>query len=80
IPRPMNSFMLYRSAYLERAKSWCMQKKQQVVLALLAKSWFMEKPEIRDQFRNHAKIETLNHHAAHPSYRFFQHRKPPKKR
>ncbi len=70
VTRPMNSFMLYRSAYAERTKVWCLQNNHQVVSAVSGLSWPMEPPEIRDMYTDFAKIERANHHAAHPSYKF----------
>ena len=70
VTRPMNSFMLYRSAYAERTKQWCLQNNHQVVSSVSGESWPMEPPEVRDQFNEWAKIERANHAAAHPDYKF----------
>jgi hypothetical protein len=70
ITRPMNSFMLYRSAYADRAKSWCLQNNHQVVSSVAGESWPLEPPEVREQYNNYAKIERINHQNAHPTYKF----------
>jgi hypothetical protein len=70
VPRPMNSFMLYRSAYAERTKQWFMQNNHQHVSKVSGRSWAMEPQEIRNQFDNWAKIERANHQLAFPNYKF----------
>lgn len=70
VTRPMNSFMLYRSAYAERTKQWCLQNNHQVVSSVSGESWPMEPPEIRELYNEYAKIERINHQNAHPNYKF----------
>jgi hypothetical protein len=77
IPRPLNSFMLYRSAYLPRAEAWCNknmppneQKKQTNLSSLIAQSWKMEDSDIRKSYQEHAVTESINHKNAHKSYKF----------
>ncbi|KAH7414497.1 hypothetical protein DE146DRAFT_674055 [Phaeosphaeria sp. MPI-PUGE-AT-0046c] len=70
ITRPMNSFMLYRSAYAERAKSWCAQNNHQIVSSVAGESWPLEPAGIRDLYNEYAKIERINHQNAHPTYKF----------
>jgi hypothetical protein len=70
ISRPMNSFMLYRSAYTERTKRWCAQNNHQVVSRASGQSWPLEPPEIREKFEMLAIIERDNHQKAHPEYKF----------
>lgn len=70
IPRPMNSFMMYRSAYAERTKNWCLQNNHQVVSSVSGESWPMEPPEIRDLYIEYARQERENHAKAHPDYKF----------
>jgi hypothetical protein len=70
ITRPMNSFMLYRSAFAERAKSWCLQNNHQVVSSVAGESWPLEPPAIRELYNEYAKIERINHQNAHPTYKF----------
>ena len=82
ITRPMNSFMLYRSAYAERAKSWCLQNNHQVVSSVAGESWPMEPTEVRELYNEYAKIERINHQNAHPTYKFSPSKTaaPPRKR
>ena len=70
ITRPMNSFMLYRSAYAERTKSWCAENNHQVVSSVSGESWPMEPPEVREFYNDLARIERVNHQNAHPEYKF----------
>ncbi|MCJ1475598.1 hypothetical protein MMC13_004261 [Lambiella insularis] len=70
VTRPMNSFMLYRSAYSDRTKSWCTQNNHQVVSSVTGESWPMEPPHIREQYTEYARIERDNHQKAHPEYKF----------
>ncbi|KAK2760812.1 hypothetical protein FQN54_002050 [Arachnomyces sp. PD_36] len=84
IARPMNSFMLYRSAYAERTKEWCSQNNHQVVSRASGQSWPLESKEVRDRFERFAAIERDNHQKAHPGYKFApnktQNHQPKKKR
>ncbi|XHG01369.1 hypothetical protein AWENTII_004753 [Aspergillus wentii] len=70
IARPMNSFMLYRSAYAERAKEWFSQNNHQVVSTAAGDSWKMEPREVREKYERLASIEKNNHLKAHPGYKF----------
>ncbi|KAF2862829.1 hypothetical protein K470DRAFT_212051 [Piedraia hortae CBS 480.64] len=80
VARPMNSFMLYRSAYAERTKAWCTQNNHQIVSRVAGESWPMEPQEVRDQFSEWARIERANHAAAHPEYKFSPSKPANKKR
>lgn len=70
IARPMNSFMLYRSAYAERTKEWCAQNNHQVVSRASGQSWPLEPKEVREKYEKLAAIERDNHQKAHPGYKF----------
>ncbi|KAL4936263.1 hypothetical protein BDV06DRAFT_205402 [Aspergillus oleicola] len=70
IPRPMNSFMLYRSAYADRTKELFRQQNHQVVSSAAGESWNKEQPEIREKYELLATIEKKNHLKAHPNYKF----------
>ncbi len=70
VKRPMNSFMLYRKAYQNRAKEWCLQNNHQVVSQVCGDSWPQEPDKIKDQYSEWARIERLNHQNAHPGYKF----------
>ena len=74
VTRPMNSFMLYRSAYSERTKFWCAQNNHQVVSTVSGQSWPLEPSPIRDQYAEYARLERENHAAANPTYRFRPHK------
>ncbi|KAI5287297.1 hypothetical protein KEM54_006093 [Ascosphaera aggregata] len=70
IARPMNSFLLYRSAYAERTKEWCSKNNHQVVSRVSGASWPQETNEIREKYERLAIIERENHRKAHPDYKF----------
>ncbi|KAH2779230.1 hypothetical protein KXW05_004230 [Aspergillus fumigatus] len=70
VARPMNSFMLYRSAYAERTKEWFAQNNHQVVSEVAGDSWRIETPEIREKYEVLANVEKANHLKAHPGYKF----------
>jgi hypothetical protein len=70
IARPMNSFMLYRSAYADRVKQYCRENNHQVVSQVSGASWPLEPKEIRELYEKYASMERDNHHAAHPTYKF----------
>ncbi|PYH99147.1 hypothetical protein BO71DRAFT_314810 [Aspergillus ellipticus CBS 707.79] len=70
IARPMNSFMLYRSAFAERAKTLFSQNNHQVVSEAAGDSWRLESNEIRTKYERLAHIEKINHLEAHPGYKF----------
>ncbi|KAI9891194.1 MAG: hypothetical protein M1814_003037 [Vezdaea aestivalis] len=70
VTRPMNSFFLYRSAYAERTKVWCLQNNHQVVSSVSGESWPLETPEIREKYNELAKLERAKHQEAHPGYKF----------
>ncbi|KAF2198680.1 hypothetical protein GQ43DRAFT_434057 [Delitschia confertaspora ATCC 74209] len=82
VTRPMNSFMLYRSAYAERTKQWCLQNNHQVVSSVSGESWPLEPPQIREMYNEYARIERINHQNAHPTYKFSPSKAapPPKRR
>lgn len=70
VKRPMNSFMLYRKAYQNRTKNWCLQNNHQVVSQVCGDSWPLEPDTVRAQFNEWARIERQNHQNAHPGYKF----------
>ncbi|PGG97528.1 hypothetical protein GX51_07280 [Blastomyces parvus] len=70
IARPMNSFMLYRSAYAEATKEWCAQNNHQVVSQVAGISWPKEPSEVREYYEKLANLERDNHDKAHPNYKF----------
>ncbi|KAL2853750.1 hypothetical protein BJY01DRAFT_243941 [Aspergillus pseudoustus] len=70
VARPMNSFMLYRSAYQERTKQWFAQNNHQVVSEVTGDSWARESTEVKAKYIRLASIEKQNHLRAHPGYKF----------
>lgn len=70
VSRPMNSFMMYRSAYADRVKQFCKENNHQVVSQVTGQSWPMEPQHIREMYEQYAIIERDNHTAAHPNYKF----------
>ena len=70
VKRPMNSFMLYRKAYQNRTKDWCLQNNHQVVSQVCGDSWPLEPEAVKEQFNEWARIERQNHQNAHPGYKF----------
>ncbi|KAI5251281.1 hypothetical protein E4T42_04492 [Aureobasidium subglaciale] len=81
IARPMNRFMLYRSAYAERTKKWCDQNNHQIVSKVTGQSWKkLEPKEIKDYYDRLATIERENHQRAFPDYKFSPAKAMPKKK
>lgn len=76
VKRPMNSFMIYRSAYAPRTKEFLHLRNHQEVSRLLGKSWGMETPDIRTKYEELANIEKDNHALAHPDYKFAPRKDP----
>lgn len=75
ISRPMNSFMLYRSAYADRAKHFCKENNHQIVSQVTGASWPLEPKEVREMYEEFARIERDAHHNAHPDYKFAPNKK-----
>lgn len=70
VKRPMNAFMLYRKAYQNRTKNWCMQHNHQIVSKVCGASWPLEPEDLRQRYKDWAELETINHKKAHPGYKF----------
>jgi hypothetical protein len=70
IARPLNSFMLYRSTYINFARLLCQQNKEQVLSQVIAASWKLESTTVRQCYERFAKLERANHAQAHPTYKF----------
>jgi hypothetical protein len=70
ISRPMNSFMLYRSAYADRAKHFCKENNHQIVSQVTGSSWPLEPKEVREMYEEFARIERDAHANAFPDYKF----------
>ncbi|KAJ5972215.1 High mobility group superfamily [Penicillium vulpinum] len=76
ISRPMNSFMLYRSAYAERTKRLVGANNHQIVSKVAGQGWKQEPIEIRRKYEDLAKLERDNHAATHPDYKFSPNKTP----
>jgi hypothetical protein len=70
IKRPLNCFLLYRKAFMERTRAYFAQKKQQNLSQVIATSWNMESDDVQQRYQQYAKEERLNHTKAHPTYKF----------
>ncbi len=70
VKRPSNSFILYRSAYADRARSFQKSANHQIVSSIAGESWAIEPAEIRKQYDAWAKLERENHAKAFPEYKF----------
>ncbi|KAJ6117922.1 hypothetical protein N7523_005734 [Penicillium sp. IBT 18751x] len=77
IARPMNSFMLYRSAYAERIKRLLSQNAHHFVSSTAGKSWWIEPAHITDKYKELAQIECEAHSRAHPTYKLKFKKGPP---
>ncbi|KAJ5089518.1 hypothetical protein N7532_008202 [Penicillium argentinense] len=70
IARPMNAFILYRSAYSARCKAYLGMENHQEVSRAMGNSWHKEPKHIKDQFSEWARVERTNHAIAFPGYKF----------
>lgn len=70
VKRPMNPFMLYRKAYQNRCKCWCVDNSNQAISQVSGSSWSLEPDWVKDQFQEWSRIETINHHNAFPEYKY----------
>lgn len=70
IKRPLNAFMLYRFAYINRARVWCSDNHQNNLSIVIGKSWSLEPDKVCNAYKEYARIEKANHRIAHPEYKF----------
>ncbi|KAF2157697.1 hypothetical protein K461DRAFT_317756 [Myriangium duriaei CBS 260.36] len=70
IPRPSNSFILYRSAYTEKTKVWAKTDNHQVISKFLGLFWAIEPQGLKDRYAVWADIDKANHQLAFPSYKY----------
>ena len=73
IPRPMNSFMLYRAAYTERIQELGRDngtRSNQVVSSVAGESWRMETEEVKREFAELAELYKKMHKEAFPEYKY----------
>ena len=68
--RPMNSFMLYRSAYSDRVKALYKKENHQMISQITGDSWQIETEEVKEMFTQLATKDKLKHQLAHPGYKF----------
>lgn len=80
VPRPMNSFMLYRSAYAERVKEYCKEGNHQIISQITGHSWSKEPQAIKELYEKYADIDRQNHQKAHPDYKFAPNKNGPASR
>lgn len=66
VKRPVNAFMLYRTAYSATFK----HAGEKTVSRMAGKSWGMESNQVRDEFIALAKDDKILHEIAFPNYRF----------
>ncbi|KAL2801884.1 hypothetical protein BJX63DRAFT_141171 [Aspergillus granulosus] len=70
IPRPMNSFMLYRQAYSERIKALTGRGDPQFLSRVAGSSWALETNEVKAEYAQWATLEAENHKKAYPGWKF----------
>ncbi|KAG6994156.1 hypothetical protein G7Y79_00046g082070 [Physcia stellaris] len=69
IPRPMNSFMLYRYAYAERIAEYA-GLNHQLISKVAGESWGMETESVRSLFEEFARVEKVGHEGTWVGYRY----------
>lgn len=73
VPRPMNSFMLYRAAYTERIQALNREgenRNHQIVSSVAGESWRMETEEVKREFAELAELDKRMHKIAFPGYKY----------
>ncbi|KAF7506919.1 hypothetical protein GJ744_011160 [Endocarpon pusillum] len=55
VPRPVNAFMLYRSAYAKRVKEYAGENGGKIVSRITGVSWSMESHEVKELYQNSAE-------------------------
>jgi hypothetical protein len=81
VARPRNSFLLYRLVYETRARHLLARLSPAKVLStdisrVIGASWNLESDEIKNKYKNLAKIDQQNHAAAFPEYQFTRRKLP----
>lgn len=69
-PRPLNAFMLYRKAYAIHLKNRTTKPDQKLVSKSAGRRWQQESLEVKDFYRDLARLERERHAVAFPNYRF----------
>lgn len=74
IARPMNAFMLYRTAYFQPIKTYLMENHQildgSIVSQVAGQCWASEPESVREFYKVLADVERNNHFESHPGYRY----------
>jgi hypothetical protein len=70
IPRPSNSFVMYRSAYADRVMNWASKGCHQNVSIITGSSWKIESENVRKFYTNCAEIDKANHLKAFPGWKY----------
>lgn len=70
VARPMNAFMLYRSAYTARCKEYLGMENHQEISRAIGASWRLESESFKGRFNEWSRIERSNHAVAFPGYKF----------
>jgi hypothetical protein len=70
IPRPSNSFVMYRSAYADRVMKWASKNNHQNVSVITGSSWQIESETVRRFYMNCADIDKANHLKAFPGWKY----------
>lgn len=70
VPRPRNSFILYRSAYNQPARIASQSKKQNLLSSTISRSWNNETPQIKEDFRECAELEKKRFHQLYGDYKY----------
>lgn len=75
VARPKNSFLLYRLVYGKRARHLLAglspaKVSSRDISRVTGASWNLEEDEVKDKYKNLAKIDQQNHAAAFPEYQF----------
>ncbi|CAO3639307.1 unnamed protein product [Cunninghamella echinulata] len=81
IPRPPNSYILYRAANYNKIALRLKKEGQKLIEADISREialmWKNEKKEVQDAYKREADLEKLRHHEIYPHYKY---QPKPKKR
>ncbi|BGP02060.1 Proteophosphoglycan ppg4 [Rhodotorula toruloides ATCC 204091] len=74
IPRPRNSFMIYRSAQIKALSEYVTPSGQRLpqsdLSRMIASMWREETLEVRERYARQAEEEKAEHYRRHPDYRY----------
>ncbi|BGP34094.1 hypothetical protein JCM10296v2_005909 [Rhodotorula toruloides] len=74
IPRPRNSFMIYRSAQIKALSDYVTPSGQRLpqsdLSRMIASMWREETLEVRERYARQAEEEKAEHYRRHPDYRY----------